>query len=492
MSEQVDIIIITQDKWFSYNRIWNEAQLTYIQIPTGLVCWVDGTTAEAYPTYDKEDLLLLVQNNFQEKYKFQCVRAGVVAALSVHARRENVDQGTEIGRRIYRTMAFVTKTEFKRVTGVDLTHPDCPAKVIQGLPTYEGNEGEDGTLLEPEDLPRSLKYTKVELFYISKTRHKKDILGAEGVFRPEQATERFSLAVKNVCASRPALMRGEPGDAHSWAKIRDACEPIRIAQLADNVVRIENQGAAVLTEVVSSTGLHDSGEGTILAGKRFAGSVAAANRGKRSAGSVAAISGMSMMPPPSKIAKLRSPGKTPKGGKGRKKDPSAVMSSIGSVLGDDDTMSMCEAAPGTPGRPCPGTPAGSAFVLSLEDSDSDGEVNITAILNGAKLGRSVRAVFLIILFVSGFHYFVCFDFQGRSCCVSFDVPANPSWPVDLHSCAMLPAGLWRLDLLQPWMALGATLGRAWALAGWGCSGFECLDLDACGSWSLDLGLMLAW
>ena len=118
MSEQVDIIIITQDKWFSYNRIWNEAQLTYIQIPTGGVCWVDGTTAEAYPTYDKEDLLFLVQNNSQEKYKFQCVRAGVVAALSVHARRENVDQGTEIGRRIYRTMAFVTKTEFKRVTGV--------------------------------------------------------------------------------------------------------------------------------------------------------------------------------------------------------------------------------------------------------------------------------------------------------------------------------------------------------------------------------------
>ena len=155
-------------------------------------------------------------------------------------------------------------------------------------------------------------------------------------------------------------------------------------------------------EATSSTTLADVGDGIVLQGKRRPGADKGAQLQKRKIGG----------PPPfagADVAAKKEP-KRGDGGKRRKRDQ--VMSDVASVLGAVGP-SACS------GQPVPKTPRSSpgktgakssrsgASVVNLDDSDVDdgeGGIDIQLILQGHKLGRSVRSVFFCVMLKWSFFF----------------------------------------------------------------------------------------
>ena len=157
-------------------------------------------------------------------------------------------------------------------------------------------------------------------------------------------------------------------------------------------------------EATSSTTLADVGDGIVLQGKRRPGADKGAQLQKRKIGG----------PPPFAGADAAAK-KEPKrgdGGKRRKRDQ--VMSDVASVLGAVGP-SACGGQPvpktprSSPGKTLAKSSRSGASVVNLDDSDVDdgeGGIDIQLILQGHKLGRSVRSV----LFLCNVQVVVCFCF----------------------------------------------------------------------------------
>ena len=402
---------VVQVRWFAYNRVWHEAKSVYVQIPDGDICWTDGATAETFPNYkDKKELLNEILTNSEMKSEFDLTRKGVVAAEVHFIRRpEYVRSTTTVGRRIVRKLAFVTETEFKRVFKIELGTPGLNAKRVDGMPTYEGGEGEPGTLLEIKNLPPDLNFEVVELYSQNVREHFVELLGPTLTFRSAQPLERFSLAVDTLCGSRPQLMRGAPGEAHDFLRLKKEAKTINKALLTENVVATQNQGIGREMVATSSTTLADVGDGIVIGKRRAAEKASSVLLAKRK---------LSGAPAPSfakSAAAARQAAAKPKdGGKKRRHNHERVMSEVASALNSEQSASGLR----TPSASPPTTPLKGhvvkhvASVLNLDCSDVEDEqggIDIQAILLGRKLGRSVRSVFCLSVSNVNVCCFFCVD-----------------------------------------------------------------------------------
>ena len=162
---------------------------------------------------------------------------------------------------------------------------------------------------------------------------------------------------------------------------------------AKNQVQLQQSGQAAETHVVSGSRLsrstHDDGIGAVVAGKQKHHS-----RGGRGPAAASASSGAACadkMKKRSAAADAAPPMAAPKHAHGSKKARVSVMSSCASVLGDGLGSTPPQAYPSASQSPEAGS-GRSVFAQRVFDDDS--ELDILSILNGAKLGRSVRAVSL--------------------------------------------------------------------------------------------------
>ena len=199
--------------------------------------------------------------------------------------------------------------------------------------------------------------------------------------RDGQPIDLYNHTIQSFVAARPGIFRGEPGAGPRYTQIIDAenQEPKYLEQ--QNKVQLQNSGQAAQTQLVSGSRIRQEGAefNVQVAGKKLARGVG--GRGDpRAAGAVGDAGAKTS----AKRAFSSSASIAGHARKSRVCAADAVIASCASVLGD--AVSSPQLNPSASPSP------DAKSLLAMRAFDDDSELDIMSILNGAKLGRSVRAV----------------------------------------------------------------------------------------------------
>ena len=215
--------------------------------------------------------------------------------------------------------------------------------------------------------------------------HEEELLGPSLTVRDGQPIDLYNHTIQPFVAARPHIFRGEPGTGPRYKQIIDAESKDQKDLEQQNKVQLQNSGQAAQTQPVSGSRIRQEGAEVYV---QVAGKLKLARGAPKRAPDAGATSANRASSSSASIA-----GHAPKQRKSRVCAADAVIASCASVLGD---ASSCASVLGDAST-SPSPDAKSMLAMRVFDDDS--ELDIMSILNGAKLGRSVRAVASLIVVV---------------------------------------------------------------------------------------------
>ena len=439
--------------WFETTSVFNAHLGDYVVMPSGPVCKIDGVCCEAFPSMFQAEVIVQYNESEEFRLEYALVRRGVEAAGGASGvRPETVTTLNILGMRLARKMAWVHKDEFARCGGGELGSPGCSAQVLQ-MPTYEGGVVGQviGTVVEMHDLPPDCRYETVELFLQSGREHNIELLGPSTTFRKARPAERYLAFVNNMISKRPAIMRGVPGSGPCLSKFIAEHAKAQAELKMMNEAAEQNCGVVSQVKVNSHSAMNDD-DGTVTSGPVIVRKGSKAG-GKPGTAGGATAAGVSMGPPPVKrpvaSPQLGSDPSAPPGNRRKRSQTAMHDRALTVALGVAPPVmasmpaTPAGAAPGTPAPPwargaspsgavpctpgfadppatpfafsAPGTPAGRTGVgvgvvdlLSTPSQSGTAQADVLAspgeesvdvgrVLLGAKLGRQLRAAFLLLL-----------------------------------------------------------------------------------------------
>ena len=176
--------------------------------PLERYCWACGTTCETWPLEKKEAITGRIQNAAMFRKEFFTIREGVkLATASFKKYNSHVFSGNGVKCRVFHQTAFVLQADYTQHFGVECGSPGCSAK-LSTLFTDDG-EAADGAIMALQDIPPTLPFLTVETEAFKSRCYRKSLVSPETAMRPEQAIERYSLALTNMMRNRPApLLKG--------------------------------------------------------------------------------------------------------------------------------------------------------------------------------------------------------------------------------------------------------------------------------------------
>ena len=401
--------------WFQITQCFSAEQGTFLSIPTGLVCKVDGTADEAYPLLTLDELLEQLKEPAFKK-EFMLVRAGVEAANLIALRKEECSTESMIGLRMVRRVAFIHSAEFARIGAGELGTPHCTAPVLQ-LPSYCGTPGQlvEGTICELSEVPDGCFHEEVEAFMSTGRKHRVELLGPERTFRKGQVAERFQQSAIAMISKRPQSLKGAPGTAPRIAKYIKEYQDWCREQELQNKQTEQNQGVTAPL-IISSHSFAEDDDGLaagmgVLRGKNAKRGVPVATPARAAAAADSRGAGQGFTTPLPKQQRRSLRGTAAADAAFR-----ALSGSVGS--GGQPATPSASAAEASPSprsyNPAPATPAfvagrltSAASVVDVSSSargsltgpakKGEESIDVQRVLQGAKLGREMKTVILYIL-----------------------------------------------------------------------------------------------
>ena len=386
----------------------------YEERAVGDLCQIHGVAISTYESkISKAEVLERLRTQPEFVFGFESVVAGAVAMLARFdgqvPQPEHVGAASEVQVRVKREMAFVLVEHFA-------THFKCEvseipsAKVIEmpflrpPVKTKPGVKKSPcaGVLLELTQIHPKLIHEVVEIVHVSKRYRTQELLGPDTILRKGQGVERFKAscsAMVDKLVKVGAKNMAVPGSAVTYKAMKHLADSVDASKSIANV-GVEKSGSA--TGDVKRVTAASLGGGRDFEEDEEDDEVAAkAGKKKRSGGgggSSAAVKGRS-----SRWVAL--------GGRGSSRASAdkamvddlvfSALSSASAVGASTPVASAGGSGGGGGGgrrSPSGSPPCSNRAVKSIEfDEDDDCVFSIPKILRGALVGRSLRAVSLIII-----------------------------------------------------------------------------------------------
>lgn len=174
-----------------------------VERSVGTWCWCCGVAAEAWPLWDKEDIVHKYHAGGDFKREFTLVRAGVREA-DRHIEDSTVSKDTVVGLRVIIKCNFVTTTNF--TIYFHLPPGSVSGVSVVTVPSPVGGDLE-GVLFSREAFPQDLPHYEIEIYSESSSRLSEMLLSSEDVLRAGQAVDTWTYSNTQSVSSRPAGLK---------------------------------------------------------------------------------------------------------------------------------------------------------------------------------------------------------------------------------------------------------------------------------------------
>ena len=391
----ISLNFICQVAWFKMERVWSTADDGYVETAVGTLCEIDGICCEVWPLMSVADIQDKLRTDPKWKKGWYCVRAGVSAAGARTAQRnEKVFRNDTTGFVMSRKMAFVREAEYETKVGQAIPQAD-----LLILPGYDRVAAKvRGTVFEIKKLPKDVKYETVKVYSSSARCHDIELLPPSRVFRAGQAKDRFMYSI----AQHDLPFRGPPCTGSNFVDVKALSDEQQHKLALKNCAEQRNAGASAQVEQTCRSSLKDASDEeedlapAVSVTKSRAGGAAAVGNGSSKGHRFSRKPGRGGVRQPMAISSIGSR-------RGNKRKAGVIASAESLLQGISENASVLSSPPSSR-RTAVASEAGDepearsarkgdgVTVVSLLPSTKDDTMDITEILNGARLGRQFRSV----------------------------------------------------------------------------------------------------
>ena len=397
-------------------KVFIAAQQKYEEQPVGNFCMVDGVACESWPDLTKEEVILMKQSKPEMSHLYKTVRAAVYKVLETlefkrAERDENVKVTNESGITLRRQLAFVLKDTFKKHFGVEAE--DIPfvklesfTFVMRGTKATEAST--EGVLMELIDVPQTLPYETVDVFFTAKRCRDTTLLAPPMIFRAGQAQQRYHLACRQMFSKQPAACSHLAGASVHYQDVKDAAVQIEQNKLLANAADESQPVMQAEVQNTNASGLNDDdldgGTAPSARGRGRGTGTGGARRRAASAGSASPATPGATRPrgpgvvraPATPGARLMAAPGTPCFSSRRPPTLRANDEMLNIALGSSVTsvgVSQPANVRSASGSPPPGSGVrGGVTVVGLGGQGRSEKLEIPEVLLGAQVGRELRGV----------------------------------------------------------------------------------------------------